>query len=57
MDVYLLEFLLILWVLLQTGLVLTMELSCDTSQHWDFKKLIDSEHSWGQGLMGGISVQ
>lgn len=34
-----------------------MELSCDTSEHWDFKKLIDSERSWGRGLMGGISVQ
>lgn len=37
--------------------VLIVELFCDTSECWDFKKLIDSECSWGQGLMGGISIQ
>lgn len=28
-----------------------------TFEHWDFKKLIHSEGSWGRGLMGGINVQ
>lgn len=37
--------------------VLIVELFCDTSERWDFKKLIGSECSWEQGLMGGISVQ